>query len=111
MSSLLEKARKEADKLIKKLEKKDKLPAGNGMFIYARDGKVQFAYAYNRYDVLPAKQISEKYFKNVDVTASTLVFMTDFLNLEWIRIQPEKIRDQVVERMIEIVLNGLKRRN
>lgn len=50
-------------------------------------------------------------FKDVDVTTSTLVFMTDFLNLEWIRLQPEKIRDQVVERMIEIVLNGLKRRS
>jgi AcrR family transcriptional regulator len=50
-------------------------------------------------------------FKNVDVTTSTLVFMTDFLNLEWIRLHPEKMRDQVVERMIEIVLNGLKRRN
>lgn len=50
-------------------------------------------------------------FKDVEVTTSTLVFMTDFLNLEWIRLQPEKIRDQVVERMIEIVLNGLKRRS
>lgn len=48
-------------------------------------------------------------FKDENVTTSSLVFMTDFLNLEWIRLHPEKIRDQVVERMIEIILNGLKR--
>ena len=50
-------------------------------------------------------------FEDVDVTTSTLVFMTNFLNLEWIRLNPEKIRDQIAGRMIEIVLNGLKRRS
>ncbi len=49
-------------------------------------------------------------FKDVDVTVSTLVFMTDFLNIEWMRLHSEKIRDQIVERMIDIVLNGLRRR-
>lgn len=48
-------------------------------------------------------------FKDDTITTSSLVFMTDFLNLEWMRLHPEKIRDQVVERMIEIILNGLKR--
>lgn len=47
-------------------------------------------------------------FKDENITTSSLVFMTDFLNLEWIRQQPEKTRDQVVERMIELILNGLK---
>lgn len=47
-------------------------------------------------------------FKDENITTSSLVFMTDFLNLEWIRQHPEKTRDEVVERMIEIILNGLK---
>lgn len=46
-----------------------------------------------------------------NVTAAALVFMIDFLNLDWIQRQPEKFRDQVVDRMINIVLNGLKRRD
>lgn len=50
-------------------------------------------------------------FEDVNVTVSTLVFMTDFLNLEWIRAHSEKNRDRIVKRMIDIVLNGLRRRN
>ncbi len=45
-----------------------------------------------------------------ETAASTLVFMTDFLNLEWIRHYPEDMCDRVVETMIEIIINGLKRR-
>jgi AcrR family transcriptional regulator len=48
-------------------------------------------------------------FKDETITTASLVFMTDFLNLDWMLRHPEKIRDQVVERMIEIILNGLKR--
>ena len=51
------------------------------------------------------------HFKDENITTSSLVFMTDFLNLEWIRQYPEKIRDQVVGRMIELILNGLKGSN
>lgn len=61
--------------------------------------------------LLAGKQNGLFDFIDVDVTVSTLVFMTDFLNLEWMRLHPEKIRDQVVERMIDIVLNGLRRKN
>jgi AcrR family transcriptional regulator len=48
--------------------------------------------------------------KDREVIANTLVLMTDFLNLEWISRYPEGIRDQIVETMIDIILNGLKRR-
>jgi len=61
--------------------------------------------------LLAGKQQGLFDFKDENITTSSLVFMTDFLNLEWIRQHPEKIRDQVVERMIEIILNGLKRSN
>lgn len=50
-------------------------------------------------------------FEDLDVTVSAMVFMTDFLNLEWMRQYPEKIRNRVVDRMIDILLNGLRRRN
>jgi AcrR family transcriptional regulator len=49
-------------------------------------------------------------FEDVAITVSTLVFMTDFLNFDWMHHNPEKVRDQVVETMIEIILKGLKRR-
>jgi AcrR family transcriptional regulator len=43
--------------------------------------------------------------------SSTLVFMTDFLNMDWIHHYPEEMCDRVVETMIEIMINGLKRRS
>jgi AcrR family transcriptional regulator len=46
-----------------------------------------------------------------ETIANTLVFMTDFLNLDWLRHHSEETCDQVVETMIEIILNGLNRRN
>jgi AcrR family transcriptional regulator len=61
--------------------------------------------------LLAGKQQGLFDFEDENITTSTLVFMTDFLNLEWIRQRQEEIRDQVVERMIEIILNGLKRSN
>lgn len=50
------------------------------------------------------------HFGNVEVAATTLVWMTDFLNLDWMRHHPEKQRDRTIEMMIEIILNGLRRR-
>lgn len=61
--------------------------------------------------LLAAKREGLFDFEDVDITVSTIVFMTDFLNLEWMRQYPDKIRDQVVSRMIDILLNGLRRRN
>lgn len=49
-------------------------------------------------------------FEDEQIIGSTLVFMTDFLNLDWMHRHPERVRDQVVETMIDIILNGLKRR-
>lgn len=49
-------------------------------------------------------------FEDVETTALALVFMTDFLNPDWMHRHPEKLRDQVVDTMIELTLNGLKRR-
>ncbi|MEE9169040.1 MAG: hypothetical protein V3U73_04705, partial [bacterium] len=48
--------------------------------------------------------------KDEEATVSALVFMSDFLNLDWMHRYPEKMRDRVVEHMIQIILNGLKRR-
>lgn len=43
-------------------------------------------------------------------TLSSLVLMTDFLNLDWIHRTPKKKANQIVESMIAIILNGLRRR-
>lgn len=50
-------------------------------------------------------------FSDAPEAASTLVFMTEFLNHDWIQHYPEEMRDRVVETMIEIIIHGLKRRN
>ena len=50
-------------------------------------------------------------FEDEQSTVSALVFMTDFLNLDWMHRHPERMRDRVVENMIQMILNGLKRRN
>lgn len=44
------------------------------------------------------------------VTAA-LVFMTSFLNLKWMNRFEERMRDRVIENMIDIILMGLKRRS
>ena len=49
-------------------------------------------------------------FNDQETTLSTLVIMTEFLNLDWMRRVPEKKRDSVVEATIHIILNGLRRR-
>ncbi len=49
-------------------------------------------------------------FDDEQATLSSLVLMTDFLNLDWIHRTPRKKANQVVEGMITIILNGLRRR-
>ena len=44
-------------------------------------------------------------------TLSALVVMTDFLNLEWMRRVDEKEGDKIIERAVEIITNGIRRRN
>ena len=48
-------------------------------------------------------------FDDEQATLSSLVLMTDFLNLDWIHRTPRKKANQVVENMITILLNGLRR--
>ncbi|MCC7430188.1 TetR/AcrR family transcriptional regulator [bacterium] len=50
-------------------------------------------------------------FENEEVTAKTLLLMTNFLHIDWIRRYPETINDKVVKTMTQIILNGLRRRN
>jgi len=49
-------------------------------------------------------------YKDEASTLNALVFMTDFLNLAWMMRIPEKQRDEVVDAVVHILLNGLKRR-
>jgi AcrR family transcriptional regulator len=49
-------------------------------------------------------------FEDEEGTLSTLIIMTQFLNLDWMRRVPEKDRDNIVETIIHIILNGLRRR-
>jgi AcrR family transcriptional regulator len=49
-------------------------------------------------------------FEDETSTLEALVFMTDFLNLDWMMRIPEKKRDEIVEAVIRIILNGLRRR-
>ena len=48
--------------------------------------------------------------KDKQAYTSTLLYMTGFLNLQWMRHEPEKLRNMVINSMIDILLNGLKRR-
>ena len=49
--------------------------------------------------------------KDEKSTLSALVVMTDFLNLEWMRRIDEKEGDKIIEHAIEIITNGIRRRN
>jgi TetR/AcrR family transcriptional repressor of mexJK operon len=49
--------------------------------------------------------------KDEESTLSALVVMTDFLNLEWMRRIDEKEGDKIIEQAIEIITNGIRRRN
>ena len=48
---------------------------------------------------------------DADTISQTVIFMTEFLNHAWMRSFPEELRDRVIETMIDIILNGLRRRN
>ena len=43
--------------------------------------------------------------------AETLSFMMEFMSLDWMHFYPEPQRDRAVTTMIEIIVNGLKRRD
>jgi AcrR family transcriptional regulator len=47
---------------------------------------------------------------DIESTLSALVIMTDFLNLDWMRRICETDRNIVIERVIEILLNGIRRK-
>lgn len=61
--------------------------------------------------LIAGKQAGIFTFGDEETIATTLVFMTDFLNLEWMHRYPESLRDQIVDTMIDIILTGLKRRD
>jgi AcrR family transcriptional regulator len=48
--------------------------------------------------------------KEKDIYKNTIFFMTAFLNHDWMRNYPQNLRDDVVDTMIAILINGLKRR-
>ncbi|MCB0289682.1 MAG: TetR/AcrR family transcriptional regulator [Calditrichaeota bacterium] len=48
-------------------------------------------------------------FEDEPTMAATLVYMSEFLNFDWMQHYPETMRDRVVETMISVILNGLKR--
>ncbi len=52
----------------------------------------------------------ELHIKDIAVTAKTLVFMSEFLNLDWMRFYEEELRDEIVETMIHTMINGMTRR-
>lgn len=57
------------------------------------------------------KELSLLAIRDVDASLRALVEMTDFLNLNWMRREPKAARDAVVNEMIDIILNGLTRRD
>lgn len=57
------------------------------------------------------KQSGELVIKDIETTAHTIVFMTEFLNFDWLRYYPAAQRDKVVKNMTNLILNGLKRRD
>ncbi len=49
-------------------------------------------------------------YDETDVTVQTLQLMTHFMNLEWMRQHPEEQRDKIIDIMLNILINGLRRR-
>jgi AcrR family transcriptional regulator len=49
------------------------------------------------------------YYSEEEITVTAIVVMTDFLNLDWMRRFPEDVRDKTVDKVIEIILNGIRR--
>ncbi len=56
------------------------------------------------------KQEGIFHYQDEKIVLKSLTLMTDFLNLSWLRHSAKKERDQIIETVIEIILNGLKRR-
>lgn len=50
-------------------------------------------------------------FDDENIMVITLVNMIQFLNMEWLRTEQSKENDQIIDTMIAILLNGIKRRN
>jgi AcrR family transcriptional regulator len=48
---------------------------------------------------------------NQEETAAAITVMTDFLNIEWILRNDEDYIGNLVDRVIEIILNGIRRKN
>ncbi|GAB4169006.1 MAG: TetR/AcrR family transcriptional regulator [Calditrichia bacterium] len=48
---------------------------------------------------------------NVDVTIKSLLMMTHFLNIPWIKEVPKKERDDIFKATVSIIISGLKRRD
>jgi len=48
-------------------------------------------------------------FKDEESALAALVVMTDFLNLDWMRRINEKEGDKIIEHVIEIITNGIRR--
>jgi len=51
------------------------------------------------------------YVNNESHALHTIEAMTAFLNLDWMKEHPESFRDHIVENMLDILLNGIKRRS
>ncbi len=49
-------------------------------------------------------------YRDEDVVVASIAYMTQFLNLEWMQMYPEALRDAVIETTIDILLNGIRRR-
>jgi len=48
--------------------------------------------------------------KDLDTCAEALVYMTEFLSLDWIKNIPRKKQDKIVSESIEIMITGITRR-
>jgi AcrR family transcriptional regulator len=46
---------------------------------------------------------------NFHQIANTILAMTGFINLDWIKDHPKKQRDRMIETMLEILLHGIQR--
>lgn len=47
---------------------------------------------------------------NIETTLISILTMVNFLNIDWMRKPAEKARDEIVTTVIDIILNGIRRR-
>jgi len=50
------------------------------------------------------------HYQDEEITISSIVTMTGFLNFAWMRRVEKAKRDRIIETVIEIILNGIRRR-